>query len=100
MRALPHNTPVRAAGLVTVRQRPQTANGTTFITLEDEDGVVNVVVWRDLAERQRRIFLESQLLAVDGVLESADGVQHLIARRLHDFSPLLGALDARSRDFH
>ncbi|WP_414707381.1 error-prone DNA polymerase, partial [Rudaea sp.] len=100
VRALPHNTPVRAAGLVTVRQRPQTAKGTTFITLEDEDGVVNVVVWRDLAERQRRIFLESQLLAVDGVLESADGVQHLIARRLYDFSPLLGALDARSRDFH
>ena len=100
VRALPHNTPVRAAGLVTVRQRPQTAKGTTFITLEDEDGVVNVVVWRDLAERQRRIFLESQLLAVDGVLESADGVQHLIARCLHDFSPLLNALDARSRDFH
>ena len=98
--AMPHKTPVRAAGLVTVRQRPQTAKGTTFITLEDEDGIVNVVVWRDLAERQRRVYLESQLLADDGLLESVDGVQHLIARRLHDLTPLLGNLDARSRDFH
>jgi error-prone DNA polymerase len=100
MRDLPHNTRVRAAGLVTLRQRPQTASGVTFITLEDEDGTINVVVWHDLAERQRRAFLESQLLAVDGVLESADGVQHLIAQRLQDLSPLLDNLDSRSRDFH
>ena len=98
--ALPHHIPVRAAGLVTVRQHPQTAKGTTFITLEDEDGPLNIIVWRDLAERQRRVFLESQLLAVDGVLESVDGVQHLVARRLQDLSCLLRGLDSRSRDFH
>jgi error-prone DNA polymerase len=96
---LPHGTPVRLAGLVTLRQRPETASGATFVTLEDEDGMVNVVVWRDLAERQRRVLLESRLLVVEGKLESAEGVQHLIASRLDDFSPLLGRLDARSRDF-
>jgi len=57
------------------------------------------VVWRDTAERQRRVLLESRLLMVEGKLESADGVQHLIAGRLEDFSPLLGLLDVRSRDF-
>jgi error-prone DNA polymerase len=96
---LAHGTPVRLAGLVTMRQRPETASGVTFVSLEDEDGIVNVVVWRDLAERQRRVLLESRLLAVEGRLESADGVQHLIAARLHDYTPLLGALDVRSRDF-
>ena len=100
LRTLTHATHVRAAGLVIGRQRPQTASGVTFITIEDEDGPVNVVVWFELAERQRRVFLESQLLAVDGLLESVDGVQHLIAHRLHDLTPLLGDLDARSRDFH
>jgi len=79
--------------------RPETAAGVTFVTLEDEDGLVNVVVWRDTAERQRRVLLESRLLLVEGRLESADGVQHLIAGRLEDYSPLLGLLDVRSRDF-
>ena len=84
---LAHGTPVRMAGLVTMRQRPETASGATFVTLEDEDGMVNVVVWRDVGERQRRVLLEARLLAVDGRLESADGVQHLIAGRLLDFTP-------------
>ena len=96
---LAHGTRVRMAGLVTLRQRPETASGATFVTLEDEDGMVNVVVWRDLAERQRRILLEARLLAVEGKLESAEGVQHLIAARLQDLSPLLGSLATRSRDF-
>ncbi|MGH8030526.1 MAG: OB-fold nucleic acid binding domain-containing protein, partial [Arenimonas sp.] len=96
---LVHGTPVRLAGLVTLRQRPETAAGVTFVTLEDEDGLVNVVVWRDTAERQRRVLLESRLLLVEGKLESADGVQHLIAARLEDYTPLLGLLDVRSRDF-
>ena len=93
------NTPLRVAGLVTMRQRPQTASGVTFVTLEDEHGLLNVIVWRDLGQRQRRELAESRLLAVDGHLESADGVQHIIARRLDDLSPLLGSLDHRSRDF-
>ena len=96
---LAHGTPVRMAGLVTLRQRPETASGATFVTLEDEDGMVNVVVWRDVGERHRRVLLESRLLVVEGRLESADGVQHLIARRLSDLSPLLGSLSTESRDF-
>ena len=91
---------VRTAGLVTMRQRPSTASGVTFVTLEDEDGMLNVVVWRALAEVQRRVLIESRLLGVDGRWESNQGVQHLIATRLHDYSALLGALDTRSRDFH
>jgi error-prone DNA polymerase len=99
LRALPHGSHTRAAGLVTLRQRPQTASGATFMTLEDEDGMMNVVVWRDLAERQRRIFLTAKLLGVDGRWESVEGVHHLIASRLYDYSPLLGVLESRSRDF-
>ena len=91
---------VRTAGLVTLRQRPQTASGVIFMTLEDEDGMTNVVVWNDLAQRQRREMLESRLLAVEGKLESRHGVQHLIAESLHDWTALLGELDTRSRDFH
>ncbi|MGV8960303.1 MAG: error-prone DNA polymerase [Stenotrophomonas sp.] len=88
------------AGLVTGRQRPQTASGVTFITLEDEHGQINVVVWQQLAERHRRVFLEAQLLLVSGRLEADNGVRHVIARRLEDLTPLLGSLDIRSRDFH
>ena len=97
---MPHGRHVRVAGLVTLRQRPQTASGVIFMTLEDEDGMTNVVVWRDLAERQRRELLESRLLAVEGRLECKDGVQHLVAQRLQNLSGLLGDLDTRSRDFH
>ncbi|WP_446937191.1 OB-fold nucleic acid binding domain-containing protein, partial [Pseudomonas aeruginosa] len=97
---LGHGRPIRVAGLVVGRQRPQTASGITFITLEDEFGMVNVVVRHDLAERQRRPFLESRLLQVEGILESSGEVRHVIAGRLHDLSPLLTGLDVRSRDFH
>ena len=100
LRALPHASAVAIAGLVTMRQRPQTASGVTFLTLEDEHGLVNVVVWRRLADRQRQALIESKLLAVRGRLETADGVRHLIAGHLEDLTPLLLGLDARSRDFH
>lgn len=99
LHAMPHGANARAAGLVTLRQRPMTASGVTFVTLEDEDGMVNVVIWRDLAERQRRVLLTAKLLGVDGRWESVEGVNHLIAQRLHDYSPLLAALDSKSRDF-
>lgn len=98
--AIEHGRNLSAAGLVIGRQRPGTASGVTFVTLEDEFGMINVVVWRDLAERQRRVLLESRLLQVDGRFESKDGVRHLIAGRLRDLSPLLAELDVRSRDFH
>jgi error-prone DNA polymerase len=83
-----------------VRQRPGTASGVTFVTLEDETGTVNVVVWLKLAAKQRRELVESTVLAVDGELQVADGVRHLVAHRLHDWTALLTGLDARSRDFH
>jgi error-prone DNA polymerase len=95
-----HGKPLRCAGLVTVRQHPGTAKGVTFVTLEDETGFVNVVVWQRLAERQHRVLLESVVMAVDGVLEASDGVHHLIAKRLHDFSELLPELSFASRNFH
>ncbi len=94
-----HGSQVRMAGLVTLRQRPETAGGATFVTLEDEDGMVNVVVWQNVGERQRRVLLESQLMVVEGRWESADGVNHLIAGRLQDLSAMLGSLTMSSRDF-
>jgi len=95
-----HGHRLRCAGLVTVRQHPGTAKGVTFVTLEDETGSVNVVVWRHLAERQHRVLLESTVLGVDGMLEVRDGVTHLIAARLYDYGPLLAGLAFVSRDFH
>lgn len=97
---LAHGDSVAVAGIVVGRQRPQTASGVTFVTLEDEHGMLNVVVWRELAERQRRALVGSQLLKVSGQLEQENGVRHLIARRLEDVSQLLQGLDVRSRDFH
>ncbi|MFL9812581.1 error-prone DNA polymerase [Stutzerimonas sp. VN223-3] len=94
-----HGRPVSVVGLVIGRQRPQTASGVIFVTLEDEFGMINVVVWRDLAERQRRVLIQSQMLRIDGHLESASGVRHVIAGRLSDLTPLLIGLDIRSRDF-
>ena len=100
LRALPHGRGAFSAGLVTQRQRPATASGTVFVTLEDEHGMVNVVVWRDLALKRRKALLGARLLAVRGRWESVDGVEHLIARDLQDMSHLLGGLPAASRDFH
>jgi error-prone DNA polymerase len=95
-----HGAGVHVAGLVTQRQRPATAKGTIFVTLEDEHGMINVIVWPHVALRRRRALLESRLLAVRGRWERVDGVAHLIAGDLHDLSELLGGLDVASRDFH
>jgi len=92
--------PISVAGLVTGRQRPSTANGVTFVTLEDEHGMINVIVWQELGERQRKELVGSQLLRVDGRFESEKGVRHVIAGRLRDLTHLLAGLDVRSRDFH
>jgi error-prone DNA polymerase len=97
---LPHGAFARAAGLVTGRQRPDTASGVVFVTLEDETGSMNIVVWRSLVESQRRELLGARLLGVEGVVERAGDVVHLVARRLLDYSALLGPLEAPSRDFH
>jgi error-prone DNA polymerase len=95
-----HGRPVQVAGLVTCRQRPDTASGVVFVTLEDETGCMNIVVWRHLVESQRRELLGARLMAVQGVVERDGTVVHVIARRLLDYSPLLGPLTAASRDFH
>ena len=87
-------------GLVLGRQRPSTANGVTFVTLEDETGQINVVVWRDLAEKQRQQMLGARLLVVYGTVERQGDVMHLIAGHLKDLSHLLGNLVTHSRDFH
>ena len=89
-----------ACGIVTMRQQPETAKGTIFVTLEDETGSINIIVWRHVRERQRMALLRSRLLAVAGQWQSKDGSTHLIARRLVDVTPWLGELATRSRDFH
>ena len=95
---------VRVAGLVTCRQRPGTASGVVFVTLEDETGNANIVVFNDLAERQRRELLGARLLGVAGQLQVQGSgehvVVHLVAKRLFDHSALLGELSIGSRDFH
>ena len=122
-----HGTLARACGIVTVRQRPGTANGTVFVSIEDETGSINVIVWPALVEKQRKVLLGSSLLAVYGVLQRDDGVStggdsagnamnasktgnakrkqkgeviHLVAHRLEDHSDWLGELATASRDFH
>jgi error-prone DNA polymerase len=93
-------TRVRTAGLVITRQRPSSASGVTFVTLEDETGYLNLVVWEKLAERDRKILLGASLLGVSGAVQKQDGVLHVIAERLFDHSELLGRLITYSRDFH
>ncbi len=90
----------RACGIVTARQMPGTAKGTLFVTLEDETGCVNVIVRRELIERQRREVLDARLLAVYGVWQAEHDVRHLIAQYLEDLTPLLGGLRTSSREFH
>jgi error-prone DNA polymerase len=96
---LPHGSHIRACGLVTMRQRPATASGTIFITLEDETGYVNAVIWPRLWEKQRAEILGAAVLAIDGVMETDGEVHHLIASRVHDFSHLASGLTSNSRDF-
>lgn len=97
---LRHGTKLHTAGLVTMRQRPGTATGVVFVTLEDESGSVNLIVWNTLVEAQRRELLGARLLGVDGEVQREGPVVHLIAHRLIDYTPLLGRLPTASRDFH
>jgi len=94
-----NNQLARGAGIVTGRQRPGTAKGVLFVTIEDETGYVNVIVWPDLVEQYRREVLGASLLGVYGVWQQEGIVRHLVARRLVDLSHLLGRLPTASRDF-
>ncbi|MBC7663500.1 MAG: hypothetical protein H7276_06820 [Caulobacter sp.] len=90
----------RASGLVTHRQQPGTAKGVVFVTLEDETGTVNVIVWPAVAALQRKPLLAASLLTVYGVWQREGEVRHLVAKTLVDHSPMLQGLVTRSRDFH
>ena len=107
---LPSGRRVATCGIVTMRQQPQTAKGVVFVTLEDEAGNINVIVWKALREKQRSALLRSRLMAVYGDWQRDDGsgskdqqgkgeVRHVIARRLQDLTPMLGRLGTASRDF-
>ena len=89
----------RACGIVTLRQRPATAKGTVFVTLEDETGFVNVIIWPSLVRQQRKELLQARLLGVYGIWQKEKNVQHLIAKRLVDLSDLLLKFKKNSRDF-
>jgi error-prone DNA polymerase len=94
-----HGARVRTGGLVVTRQRPASAHDVTFVTLEDETGHLNLVVWKALAERQRAVLVGARLLGVYGEVQREGEVVHVVARRLYDHSALLGDLVATSRDF-
>jgi error-prone DNA polymerase len=96
----PNGRSVTAAGLVITRQRPGSAGGVTFVTLEDETGYVNLIVWERVATAQRAALLESRLLLVRGRLQREGDVLHVIAQRLTDLSLLLGDLSVTARNFH
>ncbi|MDE2296130.1 MAG: error-prone DNA polymerase, partial [Gammaproteobacteria bacterium] len=91
---------VCTAGLVITRQRPGSASGVTFVTLEDETGQANLIVWERVATAYRAALLGARLLEVAGRVQRQGDVLHVIARRLGDLSPLLGELVVASRDFH
>ena len=109
LNALPDGQEVSACGIVTLRQQPGTAKGVVFITLEDETGTLNVIVWKSLRETLRTEVLHARLLAVHGVWQRSEesnsragygAVRNLVAKDLEDLSPLLGRLGTTSRDFH
>ncbi|HZE90153.1 MAG TPA: OB-fold nucleic acid binding domain-containing protein, partial [Rhizobacter sp.] len=103
LRTYPHGRLARASGLVTHRQRPPTAKGTMFITLEDETGAINVIVWPRVVDAQRQPLLGSRLLTVYGQWQrqgdDEHAVMHLVANQVIDHSALLQGLVSRSRDF-
>ncbi len=99
LKNMPTGRRIKVAGLVITKQRPGTASGVTFVTLEDESGCINLIVWKKIADDQRDVLLNARLMGVDGELQIEGKVVHVIARRLHDHSDLLGELEVRSRDF-
>ena len=104
MGRMPSGRLVRACGLVTMRQQPQTAKGVVFVTLEDETGSVNVIIWRAVKEQFRDVVYRARLMAVYGVWQRDEAtggeVRHVIAKRLVDMTHWLGEMETTSRDFH
>jgi error-prone DNA polymerase len=100
LESLQANRRYRVAGLVLVRQRPGTAKGVTFLTLEDETGSANLIVWPKVWERYRRVGRQARALIATGLLQKQEGVIHLIVHRLEDVTTQLPDLGHVSRDFH
>ena len=104
MADMPSGRLVRACGLVTMRQQPGTAKGVVFVTLEDETGSVNVIIWKAVKEQFRDVVFRARLMAVYGVWQRDEAtggeVRHVIAKRLVDMTHWLGELETTSRDFH
>ncbi|MEP7099860.1 MAG: OB-fold nucleic acid binding domain-containing protein, partial [Burkholderiales bacterium] len=99
LRGFPNGRLARASGLVTHRQRPETAKGTMFVTLEDDTGTVNAIVWPAVVESQRKPLLAARLLTLFGRWQRQGGVMHLVVMKAIDHSDLLHGLVSRSRDF-
>jgi error-prone DNA polymerase len=98
LRVAPNGRRITVAGLVLIRQRPGTANGVIFMTLEDEEDIANVIVWPKTFEAFRPIVLGARLVAVTGKVQTADGVTHVVADKLEDLTPMLAALSADGAD--
>jgi error-prone DNA polymerase len=96
----PNGAAVRVAGLVITRQRPQTASGVTFVTLEDESGQVNAVVWRHLGSRRNAVLVGAWLMEIRGTLQRESGVTHVVAQDLVDRSALMHRLRFAIHEFH
>lgn len=92
LETVPDRSRVRVAGLVVTRQRPGTASGVIFLTLEDETGIVNVIVWPQTYERFRRTVIAGRLLRVTGQLQREGAVVHLVSWQIEDLSPILDRL--------
>ncbi len=99
LKALPTGRRISIAGLVITKQRPGTASGVTFVTLEDETGCSNLIVWKKIADEQRDVLLNAKLMGVQGELQKEGKVIHVVARKLVDHTDLLGELSVRSRNF-
>ena len=98
--AVPNGRMARLAGIVKVRQRPGTAHGVVFLTIEDEAGPMNIIVWSKVVEAFRKEVLSAQMVSVYGKTQREQGVEHLVARKIEDLSWMLGELSTRSRNFH
>ena len=96
---LADGAPVATGGIVVTRQRPGSAGGVIFVTLEDETGYVNLVVWSRIADAHRRAMLGARLLGVRGRMQQEGAVRHVVVDALEDRSALLGSLTARARNF-
>ena len=94
------NAWVRVAGIVTHRQRPETASGVVFVTLEDEFGIVNLIIWSKMFDEFRTAVVRASLMQVRGRVQVEQGVIHVIAHEIEDQTALLGSLRTESRDFH